>query len=171
MGNRRPITEITTKTTSESITIKSKNQNSRRFVANAPIEENTQTYFASPVEVRAPLSKHLSDGEVKPNQTIEFDYSEFDDKQIQAIHNWFIYRKEVKKPYKSKSSLTALRNKMLELKASGLLIEAINHSIAMEYTGLFPPSQSSSYGGHKKPSFNYIHNFTLNKPINQVDTF
>lgn len=100
-----------------------------------------------------------------------FDYDGFDEVDKAAIDSWFTYRKEAKKTYKTKSSLTALRNKMIELKLSGLLVEAISHSIAMEYTGLFPPGNSRRYSNNKKQSFNYVHDFTANKPDKQVDTF
>ncbi|TXH60767.1 MAG: hypothetical protein E6Q89_00315 [Bacteroidia bacterium] len=109
------------------------------------------------------------------NNNLAFDYTDFDEPQKTAINSWFTYRKEAKKTYKTKSSLTALRNKMLELKASGLLIEAINHSIAMEYTGLFPPNNAGRYiphsGSPPKKQFNYVHDFTTEKPGQQVETF
>lgn len=71
-----------------------------------------------------------------------FDYTGFDELQAKSIESWFAYRQEIRKPYKTQSGMTALRNQMLKFKMSGLLIESINHSIAGEYTGVFPPSQS-----------------------------
>jgi hypothetical protein len=110
----------------------------------------------------------------KKNGVLVFDYSDFDESQKIAIEAWFTYRREAKKPYKTKSSLTALRNKMLELKAAGLLVEAINHSIAMEYTGVFPPNGKRYYpngGAPPTKQFNHVHDFTTEKPGQQVDTF
>jgi hypothetical protein len=158
MENRQTITEITSKTTSE-IT---NNKNNQTSILEIPPEPEIK-----------PVSCNNS-GVVAKNSDPVFDYNDFDDIQVKAIEAWFIYRKEAKKTYKTKSSLTALRNKMLELKVSGLLIEAINHSIAMEYTGLFPPNNAGRYApSHSPPKkqFNYVHDFTNEKPGQQVDTF
>ncbi len=146
--NRRAITEITTKITPESINNKSDHS----------ILETISEFGGKPTFV-------------KNNEPV-FDYTDFDELQITAVNNWFTYRKEAKKTYKTKSSLTALRNKMLELKASGLLIEAINHSIAMEYTGLFSPNSNryANSGSSPKKTFNCVHDYTVNKPLKQVDT-
>ena len=153
-------TEITTKDYSDNTT---NNKNNHTPILEIPPE----------LEIK-PVSCNNS-GVVIKNSDPVFDYTGFDDVQVKAIESWFVYRKEAKKTYKTKSSLTALRNKMLELKASGLLIEAINHSIAMEYTGLFPPNNAGRYAPHSgsppKKQFNYVHDFTTEKPGQQVDTF
>ncbi|MBP9742803.1 MAG: hypothetical protein KBD37_05545 [Burkholderiales bacterium] len=154
-------TENTTKITSE-IKIKKSKPN---FYKNAELELTPES------EINLPTCNNSGNG----SDDLKFDYSDFDETHKVAIEAWFTYRKEAKKKYKTKSSLTALRNKMLELKAAGLLIEAVNHSIAMEYTGLFPPNHSSGYYGQhappKKLNFNYTHDFTANKPDKPVDTF
>ena len=153
-------TEITTKDYSDNTT---NNKNN-----HTPILEILPEPEIKPVSCN-------NSGGITKNSDLVFDYTGFDDVQVKAIEAWFIYRKEAKKTYKTKSSLTALRNKMLELKASGLLIEAINHSIAMEYTGLFAPNNAGRYapqsGSPPKKQFNYVHDFTTEKPGQQVDTF
>lgn len=149
-------TEITTKDYSDNTTNNKNNHTSILEILPEP-------------EIK-PASCNNS-GVITKNSGLVFDYTDFDDLQAKAIETWFIYRKEAKKTYKTKSSLTALRNKMLELKASGLLIEAINHSIAMEYTGLFPPNNAGRYVQPKKLSFNQVHDFTTNKPSKYIDTF
>lgn len=157
MENRQTITEITSKTTPE-IT---NNKNNQPSILEIPPEP----------EIKAVSCNNSG----SKNNNLAFDYTGFDEPQKTAIDAWFTYRKEAKKTYKTKSSLTALRNKMLELKASGSLIEAINHSIAMEYTGLFAPNNAGRYVPHSgsppKKQFNYVHDFTTEKPGQQVDTF
>lgn len=139
--------------------------------------ENTTNNKAAELELTPESEINLPTCNNSGNDStdLKFDYSGFDDAHKVAIDAWFTYRKEAKKKYKTKSSLTALRNKMLELKAAGLLIEAINHSIAMEYTGLFPPTRNNVHYGSGSPpkrlSFNYTHDFTANKPDKHVDTF
>ncbi|TXH56063.1 MAG: hypothetical protein E6Q89_05950 [Bacteroidia bacterium] len=150
-------TEITTKDYSDNTT---NNKNDQTQVLE----------LTSEPEIKAVSCNNSS----SKNNDLAFDYTGFDEPQKTAITAWFTYRKEAKKTYKTKSSLTALRNKMLELRASGLLIEAINHSIAMEYTGLFAPNNTSRYqqsGSPPKKQFNYVHDFTTEKPGQQVDTF
>ena len=150
--NNREYTEITSENTN--------NKNNHAPILEIPPEPEIKPAACN------------NSGVVIKNSELVFDYSGFDEIQTKAIEAWFIYRKEAKKTYKTKSSLTALRNKMLELKASGLLIEAINHSIAMEYTGLFPPNNNGRYvQAPKKPSFNQVHDFTTNKPSKYIDTF
>ncbi len=155
-------TEITTKTNSETI---AKN-------INATNNKTGELEILPEPEIKSASCNNS--GVVTKNSDLVFDYTDFDDLQAKAIEAWFVYRKEAKKTYKTKSRLTALRNKMLELKASDLLIEAINHSIAMEYRGLFPPNNAGRYvpsGSPPKKQFNYVHDFTNEKPGQQVDTF
>lgn len=151
-------TEITTKDYSDNTT---NNKNNQPPTLEIPLEPEIK-----------PASCNNSGSK---NNNLAFDYTGFDEPQKTAIDAWFTYRKEAKKTYKTKSSLTALRNKMLELKTSGLLTEAINHSIAMEYTGLFAPNNAGRYVPHSgsppKKQFNYVHDFTTEKPGQQVDTF
>ncbi len=66
-----------------------------------------------------------------------FDYSSFDNDEIVYIQKWFDYKKEIKKPLKTKSSYTALRNQLLKLKANGTLKPSIDICIANGWTGLY----------------------------------
>ncbi len=152
-------TEITTKDYSDNTT---NNKNDHTPILEIPPEPKIKA-----------VSCNNSGGTTKNSDPV-FDYTGFDEIEVKTIESWFVYRKEAKKTYKTKSSLTALRNKMLELKTSGSLIEAINHSIAMEYTGLFAPNNTSRYqqsGSPPKKQFNYVHDFTIEKPGQQVETF
>ncbi|HMT03418.1 MAG TPA: hypothetical protein PKD00_08960, partial [Burkholderiales bacterium] len=65
----------------------------------------------------------------------DFNYDGFNEIDKNAIEEWFAYRQEIGKPYKSQRGLSRLRNTLLELKESNCIIEAINQSLAAEYRG------------------------------------
>lgn len=66
-----------------------------------------------------------------------FNYSGFNEQETISIKKWFQYREEIKKRYKTNSSLSALRNKLLDIKNNSSIVDAIENSIAMGYTGIF----------------------------------
>ena len=69
-------------------------------------------------------------------QKNSFDFTGFTDKQIEAIEEWFEYRKQIKKPYKSQLTLDRLRNELLN---NDNLIRDIQWSIAKGYQGVYSP--------------------------------
>ena len=66
-----------------------------------------------------------------------FNFDGFTNEEREAIERWFVYRREIKKPYKSTLGLNALRNNLMHIKQTCSIIDAINNSIAHEYQGVF----------------------------------
>jgi hypothetical protein len=120
------------------------NPNSSQTQAYSSISKKTNTVIAT----------------VKPNTKLEFNYDGFNETDKIAINEWFTYCSEVKKPYKSQLSLTKLRNKLLELKASITLTVAIDHSIAARYSGVFAPLGNARINSPPKKTANYVSDFS-----------
>ena len=66
----------------------------------------------------------------------------------EAWSRWVAYRAEIKKPIKSVSELAAMK---AMAKLGGRQGEAVEHSIAMGWTGLFAPDKPASSGRSAKP--------------------
>jgi predicted phage replisome organizer len=71
------------------------------------------------------------------SNAVAFDYSSFDNDEICYIEKWLEYKKEIKKPLKTKASYTTLRNQLLEFKKNGTLKPSIDICIANGWTGLY----------------------------------
>lgn len=97
-----------------------------------------------------------------------FNYDGFDNDEQQAIKEWFIYRNIIRKPYKDKFILTKFRSDLLAIKASNNLVAAINHSIARQYNGIYPPNWARGNNSPPKKSFN---DFTINQSTVPVCNF
>lgn len=79
---------------------------------------------------------------IKENATFNFDG--FLSLEVEAINLWLEYKTEKKQSY-TKTGLTGLRNKLLKIKESSSIIDAINNSIANGYNGIFEVKQSNNY--------------------------
>ena len=71
------------------------------------------------------------------SNAVAFDYSSFDNDEICYIEKWLEYKKEIKKPLKTKASYTTLRNQLLNFKKNGTLKPSIDICIANGWTGLY----------------------------------
>ena len=92
--------------------------------------------------------------EDKRNQNIdEFDFTGFNNDEINSIKDWLQHKKERKEPYKT-TGLKGLRTKMLELSRLNVLCSAITDSIACNYAGVGFRNSNNNY--NKKP--NYLDN-------------
>lgn len=91
------------------------------------------------------LSTNIKENKTKEKKKIydNFDYTGFNEQESILIKEWFIYREEMRKPYKTNSSLSALRKLLLSKKNNNSIIDAIKNSMAMGYTGIFFPSQKN----------------------------
>jgi predicted transcriptional regulator len=82
-------------------------------------------------------TKYINKTNINKKEELVFDFNSFDNEEIEYIEKWFDYKKEIKKPLKTKSSYTALRNQLLKLKANGTLKPSIDICIANGWTGLY----------------------------------
>ncbi len=70
------------------------------------------------------------------NKKTEFDYTGFTELESLSIRKWLQYKKERNQRYKQ-TGLVALRTKLLELHNRDQLINAIDNSIANNWSGIF----------------------------------
>jgi hypothetical protein len=70
------------------------------------------------------------------NKRVEFDYTGFTELENESIKKWLQYKKERNQAYKS-TGLATLRTKLLELHSRNQLINAIDNSIANNWSGIF----------------------------------
>lgn len=91
------------------------------------------------IEIEIELKKEI---EIKTNNAIKiaFDFTGFTDEQVVDIKNWFEYRKQIKKSYKSQMTLDSLRNDLL---ANKNLSRDIQWSISRGYQGIYSPASNS----------------------------
>lgn len=92
-------------------------------------------------------------GQSKSNSTPKKDFQPVlpfnSDQFSQAWNNWIEYRKEVKKPYKTKRGIQGVLKQLGEM-GEERAIKAIYNSIAQEYQGIFEPKTSNQ--NHKQES-------------------
>jgi hypothetical protein len=105
------------------------------------------------------VSDNVNDTDIKKNKIkkIEFDYSGFNDVEIFAIKRWLDYRKVIKKSYKTQFALDQLRKKLLSFIEDNVLVEAIEHSMAEEWQGVFAPKERR-YSAQEHSLKSAIHN-------------
>ena len=69
-----------------------------------------------------------------------FDFSSFTDNEQISINNWFDYKKQIKKQYKTQSGMNTLCNNLKKYKVDGHdIVAIIDNSIMNEYVGIFAP--------------------------------
>lgn len=73
----------------------------------------------------------------------EFDYSGFNNEEAEAINDWLSYKRTLKVKDATIRSvmIKKIRGKCLAYSTKGMLVEAINNSIANGYTGLIEPRE------------------------------
>jgi hypothetical protein len=73
-------------------------------------------------------------------KALTFDFSSFTDNEQIAINNWFDYKKQIKKQYKTQSGMNTLCNNLKKYKVDGHdIVAIIDNSIMNEYIGIFAP--------------------------------
>ena len=73
-------------------------------------------------------------------KALTFDFSFFTDNEQIAINNWFDYKKQIKKQYKTQSGMNTLCNNLKKYKVDGHdIVAIIDNSIMNEYIGIFAP--------------------------------
>lgn len=145
---------------------------------NSTSTEQYKSNNSTPLPPKGGLDENKKDEVIIEEQTIakvakpkpEFNYEGFNEIDKIAIKKWFAYRQEIKKPYKSQSGLTELRNTLLELKSSDSVVESINRSLTAEYRGVYILNSFKKNNSSPKKTGMYIDDFTINKPLNQIDT-
>jgi len=75
----------------------------------------------------------------------EFDFSKFNQEEVEAIQQWLNYRKEIKKPYKTQFALDQLKKKCIEFSKKGILMTSIEFSRGREYIDLYE-EQKTKFG-------------------------
>ena len=73
-------------------------------------------------------------------KALTFDFSSFTDNEQISINNWFDYKKQIKKQYKTQSGMNTLCNNLKKYKVDGHdIVAIIDNSIMNEYIGIFVP--------------------------------
>lgn len=102
---------------------------------NTPIKENFKDNNTSYNNTRYNKKENIKEKEKE-----QMDLSFIDNKLfLDLVNKWLLYRKEIKKPYKSNESIKQFYYKLMKLSNNDIATatEIINNSIANEYQGIF----------------------------------
>ena len=100
---------------------------------NTPIKEKFKDNNTSINNTRYNIKENIKE---KTNIDLSFiENKEF----LDLVNKWLLYRKDIKKPYKSNESIKQFYYKLIKLSNNDIDIatEIINNSIANEYQGIF----------------------------------